>query len=80
MSECINDEPLPVSLTLLPRFDDALGEHSTRRRGSVIRGKRAARFPDRVPCSVESRCQKHGRVRIKGGICEERIYRHSGPH
>jgi hypothetical protein len=80
MSECITDEPLPVSLTLLPHFNDALGEHFACRRSLVIRGKRAARFLDRVPCSVESRCQKYGRVRIKGCICEKRIYRHSGPH
>ena len=54
MSECIIDEPLPVSLPLLPHFNDALGEHFTCRRSLAIRGKRAARFLDRVPCSVES--------------------------
>ena len=83
MSECIVDEPLPVSLTLLPHFNDALGEHFTGRRRLVIRGKKAARFLDRVPCGIESRCQECDRVRIKGCICgcicEKRIYRNSGP-
>ena len=79
MSECIVDEPLPVSLTLLPHFNDALGEHFTGRRRLFIRGKKAARFLDRLPCSIESRCQECDRVWIKGCICEKRICRNSGP-
>ena len=54
MSECIINEPLPVSLPVLPHFNNALCEHFTCRRSLAIRGKRAARFLDRVPCSVES--------------------------